>query len=568
MIMSTEDKEKNRNSYKDFFNPLGGVVVFVILYIVICFLYLAYSPVNRDIEVTKIHFTPSTWDFIFIVSLLLLCIPLLSLFILSLSPTNICKKLTAHIKNTEEDIKNCRYCVLLYYVLFVVAAGASVWGLFDSPNITLDKISLRITSEHEPMNFKNFIFGLAGIIGLALAGWRSYVAHRQVEVMEERRLDERFIDSAKLLTEALNETNYPTHLGGISGLRDLALTSPEHRQRCLDLICSCNQWMEDYLKEFTDKLIKGRSCYAYWALEDPPSVSWLLEYPPSVSSELIDKEDNRIPRIAKRNDKITLYHEKRSQYALKAISDILKEVSKKEPLGLAELKFYHKMLCGINLSGAELNNINLNNAYLIGADLSGAHMRGAELHRARMRGANLKSAQMQGANLYKAKMQGADLTEANMQGADLTKAQMQKAKLTKANMQGAILLSPNLDSSTTLEGINVDNILFHKGSEADNEESDGLQKKIEDDKANILEKNKDGKFSIKSEKIEELKECYKDIVPDFSKDNPKEERKKFIELIIENREKGLKSNNTDYVKVYKDVKKIWEKLLKKEGSKK
>ena len=242
-------------------------------------------------------------------------------------------------------------------------------------------------------------------------------------------LDERFGDAVELLASELNETSYPAHLGAISALRNLAITGEEYTQRCLDIICSCNEWMGRHLHEFNSS--RGDGCYAIRRLTDNNRIA---KDAGSITSANPPKVNSKKKKAAERNDLITLSHEKRSQAALQAVSHIIREIKQEE---LHKLDFSHKMLCGINLAQANIDKINLSKVYLSGANLAVASVREGRL----------LDAHLEGANLVGANLQGAWLNGANLQGAWLNNANMQEAFLYEANLQGASLLLTQLQKS-------------------------------------------------------------------------------------------------------------------------
>ena len=323
--------------------------------------------------------------------------------------------------------------------------------------------SVRLSSLEEPLNLRNIILGIAGAVTLVFTGWRTYIADehlnleyqqreseiRQNEIESDRRLSERFDAAVDVLSKDLNRRSFPAHLGAISSLRALAIDSPENTQRCLDIICSCNQWMEEYLDEF----VKGGSSNPY-------------------SSRLLKESNRIIKQDSQYNaDEITLLHERRSQESLAAISNIVAKISTNNPEQLKRLKFYNKMLCGISLSNLKLDGIDFRNTYLVAADLSDislnkaklehAQLQGASLDKVNLEGASLDDANLQKASLNKANLQGASLDKTNLEGASLVDTNLQKVSLDKANLQKASLRDSNLQEAS-LDDANLQKVSLYK----------------------------------------------------------------------------------------------------------
>ena len=336
---------------------------------------------------------------------------------------------------------------------------------FDKPYSWWNILFARLSSPDEPLNFRNMLIGIAGVVTLAFAWWRlritdqqkdtqvkqtgshirqteSYIEQTKIE--SDRRLSERFDNAVKALSQKLEESSFPAHLGAISSLRVLAIDSPKNTQRCLDIICSCNQWMDGYMNEFIEA-----------GSQTPYSALLLNEY-------------NRIAN-KKNKDKITILHEKRSQEALVAINNILEKISTDNPQQIKTLKFYNKMLCGISLSGLKLDGIDFRNTYLVAASLDKTSLNRANLHRTNFQGASLENTELRGASLDFAELQRASLEGAELQGASLWSSKLQKAYLIRANLQGADIRYTNLQEvllinaqlqGATMHEVNLSNAIL------------------------------------------------------------------------------------------------------------
>ena len=311
----------------------------------------------------------------------------------------------------------------------------------------------RLSSPHEPLNMRNVLIGLAGAVTLVFAGWRLMIADQQketqvkqtnsqveqIKIESDRRLNERFDNAVDALSKVLNESSFPSHLGAISSLSFLAINSSENTQRCLDIICSCNQWMEGYI----DKFIEKGSMYSY-------------------SSQLLNK-DNRIVKEDNQNkeNQVTLLHERRSQEALVAIHHILEEVSIMRAEQLKELKFHNKMLCGISLNTLKLDGIDFEKAYLVASSLNKTSLKEAKLYGAHLEISSLWGANLQGASLWGAHLQRASLNNVNLQRACLDHAEMQRVSLDHAKLHGASLDNAKLQGASlniaNLHGASLDN---------------------------------------------------------------------------------------------------------------
>ncbi len=345
-----------------------------------------------------------------------------------------------------------RWIIFLLFIMAVFIVVISLYFYLTANENYLYPSNFweRLSDPEEPLNVRNILLGLAGIVGLFLAGWRGVSMDRQTKTDErrqiteskqfkadqEKQLEEKFDNAVQSLSRELNENSYSDHTNAITTLRYIALNNTSYTQRCLDIICRCNQWMEGFLTEFS--VYKKEHCYA-------------------------DEFLTEVNRIAKTNDElketVSLHQERRSQAAIKAVALILDRIGADDPKKhlLVELDFSDKMLCGINLSGSEIEGVNFNRAYLNGSDLSdarlkkatfrGSSLQGADLHRANMQGAQLRRANMRGANLESANMQGAKLEDANMQEAKLFGVDLQTTHLNYVDLQRASLVCANLQNT-------------------------------------------------------------------------------------------------------------------------
>ncbi len=325
---------------------------------------------------------------------------------------NICKSFKSKTK-LPEWVKNIA-------VLSIIVAGSFliIIGLFYNGYgwwaISYGELSMRLRDLDEPLNLRYMLIGLAGLMALVFTGWRAYIADQNRILSKSRRFDKRFDNAAAALAEELNESSFPAHLGAISGMRTLAIDSPEHTQRCLDIICSCNQWMERYIDRFIET--RNNALYSYQLLN----------------------EDNRIGNKNRVNE-ITLLQEKRSQEALVAVNHILAEISANSPEQLKTLKFHNKMLCGASFSNLKLDGINFNNTYLVAANMNNTSLNQVKLNYAKLQGAFLYDANLQGANLDNASLHRTSLDNANLRRSSLRKAHLHRASLESTNLQGANL---------------------------------------------------------------------------------------------------------------------------------
>lgn len=117
---------------------------------------------------------------------------------------------------------------------------------------------------------------------------------------------------------------------------------------------------------------------------------------------------------------------------------------------LTDYPGYRPDLRGCNLQRHDLSKLVLSGARLDGTRLEGADLRTARLEwtdlvEARLEGADLREARLEGADLGGARLEGADLSWARLEGADLSGAQLEGALLFEGRLEGANLIMARLE---------------------------------------------------------------------------------------------------------------------------
>ena len=415
---------------------IGAAIVFTIL---IFYFTLTDTPISTSDVLNKISLNKNTtnisykwWNLL----LILVGIILLPLFYLTTTKklNKVYNKLIRIYKSFKsiiqlpEKIKDLAIFLVVSVVLFSLSIGLSFncCGWWNT-------LFTRLSSPIEPINLRNVLIGIAGVVTLVFAGWRTYIADQNRILEKRKQLNARFDNVVAILSKELNDISFVAHLEAISGLRALAIDSPEDSQRCLDIICSCNQWMEGYIDELIGR--KNEGPYSSWSL----------------------KKDNRIAKKDSQYkvDGITLLQEKRSQEVLRAISHILTDISTNNPGQLQTLKFHNKKLCGISLSNIKLDGIDFHNTYLVAASLDRISLKQTTLDRAHLQGASLEGAHLEGATLRDAHLEGASLYNAHLEGTSLWGAHLEGAILENTHLDGAYLEDTHLEGAY-LEGAHLE----------------------------------------------------------------------------------------------------------------
>lgn len=259
-------------------------------------------------------------------------------------------------------------------------------------------------------------------------------AQRQIELQEDTRLDYLY---AKAI-EFLNQRNDPiTRKGGIHILKDLAITSPKHTQKCIDMLCSLNEvWMPFILNQNINFFIDE-------------NYDWLNR---KVSLEDLEKKF-MIKNIDTNYEKKEWLLEEISvsQSVLKEIVNIIQHINQTEE-GLEELyDMSYKYLCSIKLNAINLTNFKTNNI-----NFTGANIEGCDLQTTDFSGSNFE-----GSKIYSTKFQDSELNECNFTSVKFFGVKLQSADIFKSTFRNATIKNCTFDSSD-LSDCNFENSYVEK----------------------------------------------------------------------------------------------------------
>ena len=271
--------------------------------------------------------------------------------------------------------------------LAVAAVGFSIWQwdwLRGGASWLWDWLQSGANAgESNSTTLRNIGLGIAGIVALIFAFWRSRIAERQADTAQRGLLNERYQKGA----EMLGSTVLSVRLGGISALQSLAQEHPKrYYLQIMRLLCEFVRYPTP------DLAAEARQTAAGASVDDNPAV---------------------------RQD---------VQAAMDAIG-----ACRRESIDLEDDADDSRL----NLAGANLQGI-----ILPSADLSGANLLGAELPDANLSGANLCKAWLDYANLS-----GTELSSAYLIGVHLSYTNLSDAWLSDANLSDAWLSDANLSDA-------------------------------------------------------------------------------------------------------------------------
>lgn len=353
------------------------------------------------------------------------------------------------------DFTKARWLGPPIFVLFVAFAVAMfVFALDDYIDATTRTVG---TGEA----IRNTGLVLAAIVGIPFVIWRSYVAHKQVDIAEQGLITDR-INKA---VEGLGATTEVNRLGRIIGWkengkdhlefewhddrvdlpdgvaldpevttewRNVSLTKPNLEVR-IGAIYALERIAQDSLRDHVQ--IMEILC-AYIRENAPARLA--TPFPEDWEERFAVKWDEDGIIIKTMRAQIHDWASKLTK-PREDIQVALRVIGRRTTEQIAREGYYDEngvwQRYRIDLQGTCLQRADITDGRLENALLDEAQMQGTVLFNARLKGATLVSSQMQGAYLKGVRLQGACLAEAQMQGGQLEDAQMQKAFLEKAKLQ-------------------------------------------------------------------------------------------------------------------------------------
>jgi uncharacterized protein YjbI with pentapeptide repeats len=380
-------------------------------------------------------------------------------------------------------------------------------------------------------SFKEVVIGLGAIITLVFQFLREWNFNRQVksaeiqtdnqtrqivnqtrelEIRDQTRNDEQFKQAVEMLGDA--EASLLKKQGAVFILVALATRSPEHTQRCVDMLCTLNEWMAeridnnpDYFrlrdekakdemgqdfKPWIERIFRRDKDFISLYAKYMMGIDWDWQSQPVLQrintamdteclSQLVVKEMRKIiEEIGRRNNAIALT-EPNSRH-LDEFYYVRRERGQRDLLNLG-----NRYLCQLDISGIELHaSVNFSYAILYGmraqktntskADFTGAQLRGADFDhgvfintdfsRANLSYAHLNYAKMSYCKLEHATSYGADFEQTELQAANIRFALLQGARFNATQIQGADLgyaqLQGTLFFASSLQGAEFKNTDF------------------------------------------------------------------------------------------------------------
>lgn len=264
------------------------------------------------------------------------------------------------------------------------------------------------------------------------------IQQKQIELQLIQNYDKIYSDAVELL----KMDNDPVkRKAGVQNLKDLAITSPIHTQKCIDMLCSINDWMSFIVKQnlnfFTDKNFDWLNTRV--SLEDLEELFGI--------KKIESKYDNKQYLI----EEISV-----SQDAIKQIGLVLDYIQDREEFN-EKYNISYRYLYSIKLYSLNSEKLSTNNLYFVGADLSQALAQKIHFDHCDFRGVNFAYSQLQDSTFFYSNLKTTNFENAQLNsggiifsdssGSNFTDAKLEYTHLMKSNFIGSDMKHADFEGS-------------------------------------------------------------------------------------------------------------------------
>jgi len=293
------------------------------------------------------------------------------------------------MKNFFSKYKFQTILVFIFLIFLVSTVG-------HINQVGFEKFFIEFGTKDEPFHLVNIAIALAAISTAVFTWWKNSINQKQTEIQFDQidlqknsRLDSLFAQAVEFLKSS---NDLITRKAGVHILKDLAVTSPIHAQKCIDMLCSLNEaWIPKFLDNYPMFFELNENFPNIKNIED------IILYEADSEGDydtFINHSLYRNPYTKNYLDSVSL-----SQLVLQSLSDIIRYISSDSEY-YDKYNLSYKYLCSIDLNEVKFNNkFNFANANLQSADLSGANLQSADLFEANLQSANVHKSDFSNANL-------------------------------------------------------------------------------------------------------------------------------------------------------------------------
>ncbi len=305
--------------------------------------------------------------------------------------------------------------IFLALLGLIILLGHIYYVQFKTDAKFLDELG----NKDKPFYIVNVAIVLAALGTAFFTWWKNNINQRQTLTQEKVRQDSLYAKAVEFLDE---KNDLIIRKGGVHILKDLALTSPQQTQKCLDMLCSINEiWMPKTLDLWPDFFKNNKNFLNIKNLEK-------LEINITPSNYLDKLFDNM----------------KLSQLVLTVMFQIIKEIDKDKNFE-DTFDLSYKYLCSIYLKDVsfnkfEINNINFNNALMVNVNFSKSIVFESDFGNSLLRECNFENSYLVDSDFSSARLENVSLNKADIERTKFLDTTFHKTDISIAkNSEQAIL---------------------------------------------------------------------------------------------------------------------------------
>lgn len=317
----------------------------------------------------------------------------------------------------RDKIKQYKFQIILFVLLGIFLA-ITIGHIIQ---VGWNEFLKEFGNNDKPFSIKNIAIGIAALATAIFTWWKNTIskeqvevsqvqmreqikqtgnlieqtknAQRQIELQEDIRLDSLFAKAVELLNE---KNDLLTRKGGVHILKDLAITSPKHTQKCIDMLCSLNEvWMPSIIK-------KNINFFSYLF------ATWTKN---PIDQTLLSKNFG----LSCENDSILPERISLSSEVIKHMSSIIKIISEDEKFKEV-YDLSHKYLCSITIKKVDHLKFIFDNSYLIGANFIDAYIHSVNFKNVHFEHSYFSSTIANNTKLNSCKMDSAVIIDSDFSG--------------------------------------------------------------------------------------------------------------------------------------------------------
>jgi hypothetical protein len=315
---------------------------------------------------------------------------------------------TRHDCRVKQGYMAVKRLLALYRFQILLGILGLIAALIFVKYILLYDVRVELQDSKKPFYLPNIAVMMVAITTALFTWWKNVINNKMSEIQESSRLDVLFAKAVDLLKKG---NDLMTRKAGAHILRDLAVTSPNHAQICIDMLCSVNEiWMPTFLTKFPGFFNLNTKFDGSKKIEE-------LRVIDSADKEIDYLCNNKESKEYKDDVELSMLVLLFIKYIILKIND---DVQFKDRYNLQ-----NKYLCGGDFQGVSfkkfhngMQNVNFQFAYLDMADFSFVNLEHADFKNADITLANFGTAILNWTDFRYSKSAYANFVDAELRGTD------------------------------------------------------------------------------------------------------------------------------------------------------